>query len=75
MLYEAAFWRQTGQRPPLEEGLARPDLAGLLSGWGRPGDAAVVAESAEGRPLGDVTTLADAAVVDTIRESSGKAEE
>ena len=52
MLYEAAFWRQTGQRPPLEEGLARPDLAGLLSGWGRPGDAAVVAESAEGRPLG-----------------------
>ena len=30
---------------------------------------------AEGRALGDVTTLADATVVDTIRDSSGSAEE
>jgi len=30
---------------------------------------------AEGRQLGDVTTLADTNVVDTIRENSGKAEE
>ena len=30
---------------------------------------------AEGRQLGDVTTLADATVVETIRENSGKAEE
>jgi len=30
---------------------------------------------AEGRRLGDTTTLADATVVDTIRESSGKAED
>jgi acetyl-CoA synthetase len=30
---------------------------------------------AEGRALGDVTTLADATVVDTIRENSGTAEE
>jgi acetyl-CoA synthetase len=30
---------------------------------------------AEGRPLGDVTTLADATVVDTIRANTGKAEE
>ncbi len=30
---------------------------------------------AEGRELGDVTTLADATVVETIRENSGKAEE
>jgi acetyl-CoA synthetase len=30
---------------------------------------------AEGRTLGDVTTLADSAVVDTIRDKSGKAEE
>jgi acetyl-CoA synthetase len=30
---------------------------------------------AEGRTLGDVTTLADATVVDTIRDNSGKAEE
>ena len=30
---------------------------------------------AEGRTLGDVTTLADATVVETIRDNSGKAEE
>ena len=30
---------------------------------------------AEGRALGDTTTLADAGVVDTIRASSGRAEE
>ena len=30
---------------------------------------------AEGRPLGDVTTLADATIADTIRDNTGKAEE
>ena len=30
---------------------------------------------AEGRPLGDTTTLADAAVVDVIRDRTGGAEE
>jgi acetyl-CoA synthetase len=30
---------------------------------------------AEGRPLGDTTTLADSGVVETIRENSGKAED
>jgi acetyl-CoA synthetase len=30
---------------------------------------------AEGRTLGDTTTLADATVVETIRENTGKAEE
>ena len=30
---------------------------------------------AEGRALGDVTTLADAGVVETIRENSGTSEE
>ncbi len=30
---------------------------------------------AEGRPLGDTTTLADESVVDTIRENTGAAEE
>ena len=30
---------------------------------------------AEGRALGDTTTLADAGVVETIRENSGAAEE
>lgn len=52
MLYEAAYWRPGRERPPLEEGLARPDLIGLLADWGRPGDAGVVAESADTGPLG-----------------------
>ena len=52
MLFEAGFWRPGAARPALEEGLARPDLAKLLAGWGRPGDAGVVAESAGGPPLG-----------------------
>ena len=30
---------------------------------------------AQGRSLGDTTTLADATVVETIRENTGKAEE
>jgi GNAT superfamily N-acetyltransferase len=51
MLYEAAFWRPDAERPPLEEGLARPDLAPLLAGWGRRGDVGLVAEHAA-RPLG-----------------------
>jgi ribosomal-protein-alanine N-acetyltransferase len=44
MLFEAAFWREGSPRPALEEGLARPDLSRLMAGWGRAGDAAVVAE-------------------------------
>jgi ribosomal protein S18 acetylase RimI-like enzyme len=52
MLFEAGFWRPGRARPALAEGLARPDLAKLLAGWGRPGDFGVVAESAEGGPLG-----------------------
>jgi acetyl-CoA synthetase len=32
-------------------------------------------DTAEGRTLGDTSTLADAAVVDTIREHSGRAED
>ena len=30
---------------------------------------------AEGRPFGDTTTLADATVVETIRDDTGKAED
>jgi RimJ/RimL family protein N-acetyltransferase len=52
MLYEAAFWRAGGPRPALEEGLARPDLVRLMEGWGRPGDAAVVAETRAGERAG-----------------------
>ena len=46
MLYEAAFWRPGAPRPGLDAGLARPDLARLLAGWGRRGDAAWIAETA-----------------------------
>jgi GNAT superfamily N-acetyltransferase len=52
MLFEAAYWRPDAPRPALEQGLARPDLAKLLAGWGRPGDLAVIAESAAGAPTG-----------------------
>ena len=52
MLYEAAFWRPGVARLPIDEGLARPDLAKLLQGWGREGDASVIAESTANRPEG-----------------------
>ncbi len=52
MLFEAAFWRPGSPRPALEAGLARPDLAKLMAGWGRAGDAAVIAESRAGDRLG-----------------------
>ncbi len=52
MLFEAAFWRPGEPRPPQDEGLARPDLAKLLRGFGkRTGDLGVVAER-DGRPAG-----------------------
>ena len=47
MLFEAAFWRPDGERPPLDEGLSREGLHHLLAGWGRSGDTAVIAETAE----------------------------
>jgi ribosomal protein S18 acetylase RimI-like enzyme len=46
MLCEAAFWRPGVQRPSLEEFAKRPELANLLSNWGRPGDTALVAVEA-----------------------------
>ena len=51
MLYEAAYWRE-GKRPPLEKGLARPDLVKLLADWGREGDIALVAADGHGVKLG-----------------------
>lgn len=52
MLYEAVCWRPHQPRPPIEEVLAEPELAKLLSGWGRKGDTAVVAEWKDGARVG-----------------------
>ena len=54
MLYEAVYWRETGEetRPPLEEMLAIPELARYVEGWGRPGDAALVALDRADEPAG-----------------------
>lgn len=52
MLFEAAYWRLGQERPSLETGLARSDLAYLLADWGRSGDTAVVANTHRGDLLG-----------------------
>ena len=52
MLFEAAYWRPNKPRPPLEEGLARPDLAKVLAGWGRPGDLGMIATDGQGERIG-----------------------
>ena len=44
MLLEAAAWRAGAARPAIEGLLADPGLAVYIAGWGRPGDAGVVAE-------------------------------
>ena len=44
MLYEAAFWRPGGERPPLQPALAPTDLARYVDGWGRAGDCGLVAD-------------------------------
>ena len=52
MLFEAAYWRPNKLRPSLEEGLARPELAKVLAGWGRPGDLGMVATDGQGERMG-----------------------
>ncbi len=52
MSYEAAFWRPSDERPPMEEALAEPRLGAYLEGWGRPGDAGVIGIDVGGRPVG-----------------------
>jgi ribosomal protein S18 acetylase RimI-like enzyme len=53
MLYEAAFWRDTSDAPPIDEALSQPGLAVYLEGWGRPGDAGLIAR-VRGAPVGAV---------------------
>jgi GNAT superfamily N-acetyltransferase len=52
MLYEAAFWNPQSARPSLAEALTDPHLSRYLHGWGRYGDAAVVAVDSDDRPIG-----------------------
>ena len=53
MLYEAACWRPDAPRPPRDEVLSAPRNAIYVDGWGRPGDAAVVALARpDGRKIG-----------------------
>lgn len=52
MGYEAATWRPGVPHAPLEQVLAEPHFARYLSGWGRSGDAGVVAEDERGTPIG-----------------------
>jgi ribosomal protein S18 acetylase RimI-like enzyme len=47
MLFEAAYWRPDMERPSIEEGLSLPELKKILSGWGRKGDTAVIAETSD----------------------------
>jgi len=54
MLYEVAFWRETGEeeRPPLDALLAQPEHARFVDGWGQPGDIAVLALDRRDEPVG-----------------------
>lgn len=51
MLYEAASWNPDWPREPIEDVLAEPALRRYHDGWGRKGDAGVIAEL-DGRPIG-----------------------
>lgn len=51
MLYEAAAWNPDWPRQQMIEALADPTLVRYHRGWGRPGDAGVIAEI-EGEPVG-----------------------
>jgi GNAT superfamily N-acetyltransferase len=51
MLYAALAWRPDVQLPPAEWVLAHPQVSVFHTGWGRPGDTALVAEI-EGRAVG-----------------------
>jgi ribosomal protein S18 acetylase RimI-like enzyme len=49
MLFEAVHWRAGVPRPTIEETFANPEVARYVEGWGRDGDAGVVAVEGGGR--------------------------
>lgn len=51
VLYEAAFWRPGGERPPRAEALAKPEVARYVEGFGRKGDFGLIAEDGP-EPMG-----------------------
>lgn len=51
MIYEAVHWGD-GERPSMDETLARPAIGMLTAGWGRDGDWGLIAESPNGTPIG-----------------------
>jgi GNAT superfamily N-acetyltransferase len=53
MLYAALFWTPRKERMPIELVLAHPLISIFHEGWGRAGDAGLVAE-ADGEPAGAV---------------------
>lgn len=53
MLYTAGFWRDDADKPPLDAVLGHPEGRLYHEGWGRPGDAGLVAEL-DGQPAGAV---------------------
>ena len=52
MFLETISWRENGPRRSLDEVLATPDLARYVVGWGRAGDAGVIALSNSGERVG-----------------------
>ena len=52
MLAVAADWRPGTPVRPVEQVLSDPHLARYVDAWPRPGDFGVIAEGAQGRPLG-----------------------
>ncbi|MCC5947317.1 MAG: GNAT family N-acetyltransferase [Nitriliruptoraceae bacterium] len=53
MLHEAAFWRDTAEVAAIDDALREPGLARYVEGWGRPGDAGLVARRGD-TPVGAV---------------------
>ncbi len=52
MLFEAAYWRGGQIRPEVDEALADRELSKIVDGFGRHGDAGVIAVTSDGTPIG-----------------------